>query len=95
MTTDTVSETPRANGGTDSAAANAAGARVVSDPNEIANIVLMQIDAVNDRKHDLTISIKGLTDLAKQLTRVYGEQIVTIRKLQARIQTLEGQLAAK
>lgn len=98
MTTETISETARANGSTesiDATAARAAGARVVSDPNEIANIVLMQIDAVNDRKNDLTISIKGMTDLAKQLTRVYGEQIVTIRKLQARIQSLEAQLAAK
>ena len=98
MTTETIPEMPRTNGAAESTApapANAAGARVVSDPNEIANIVLMQIDAVNDRKNDLTISVKGLTDLAKQLTRVYGEQIVTIRKLQARIHTLETQLAAK
>lgn len=87
MTTENTTEIPRANGSVDtaSAAANAAGARVVSDPNEVANIVLMQIDAVNDRKNDLTISVKGLTDLTKQLARVYSEQIVTIQRQQARI----------
>ena len=95
MTTETITEMPRANGNAQSAAASAAGARVVTDPNEVANIVLMQIDAVNDRKNDLTISVKGLTDLTKQLARVYSEQIVTIRQLQTHIQALEAQLAAK
>lgn len=97
MTTETMTEMPRTNVNTESAAAasNATGARVISDPNEVANIVLMQIDAVNDRKNDLTISVKGLTDLAKQLVRVYGEQIVTIQRQQARIQALEAQLVGK
>lgn len=97
MTTENTTEIPRGNGSVDmaSAAANATGARVVSDPNEVANIVLMQIDAVNDRKNDLTISVKGLTDLTKQLARVYSEQIVTIQRQQARIQALEAQLAGK
>ena len=98
MTTEASTEMPRTNGSVQSTAApgnNSAGARVVSDPNEVANIVLMQIDAVNDRKNDLTISVKGLTDLTKQLTRVYSEQIVTIRQLQKRIQILETQLADK
>ena len=97
MTTETITEIPHTNGSAQAAAsaANATGQRVVSDPNEVANIVLMQIDAVNDRKNDLTISIKGLTDLTKQLARVYSEQIVTIRQLQARIHALETQLAGK
>lgn len=99
MTTENTTEIPRGNGSTEHAAsaqaASANGARVVSDPNEVANIVLMQIDAVNDRKNDLTISVKGLTDLTKQLARVYSEQIVTIQRQQARIQALEAQLAGK
>ena len=99
MTTETMTETPRGNGAAQSAPApqtsNNSGARVVSDPNEVANVVLMQIDAVNDRKDDLTITVKGLTDLAKQLVRVYGEQAVTIQRQQARIQALEAQLAGK
>lgn len=94
MTTEATTETARANGSAEHAP-SAPGARVISDPNEVVNIVLMQIDAVNDRKNDLTISVKGLTDLAKQLVRVYGEQIVTIQRQQARIQTLEAQLAGK
>lgn len=98
MTTEASTEMLRTNGSAQSTAAtgtSTVGARVVSDPNEVANIVLMQIDAVNDRKNDLTISVKGLTDLTKQLARAYSEQIVTIRQLQARIQILETQLAGK
>lgn len=71
---------------------------VISDPTEIMNIVLWHIDAVNDRKSELTTATKSLTDLVKQLLRVYGEHIDIIRQLQARINELEqahSQLAKK
>ncbi len=36
--------------------------RVISNPNDVAGLVMMQIDAVNSKKDDLTIAIKGLAD---------------------------------
>lgn len=77
----------------DGAAAAPATSRVISDPNEVATIVLMQIDAVNDRKNDLTIALKGLTDITKQLMRSYGDHSMAIRSLQVRVKELEEKLA--
>ena len=63
--------------------------RVVTDPNEVAQMVMRQLDAVNSQKDELTIAIKGLADLTKQLTRAYGEQGMVIRKLAERVKELE------
>ena len=63
--------------------------RAVSNPNDVASLILMQVDAVNTKKDDLTIAIKGLTDLTKQLTRAYAEHTKTIQKLAERVKELE------
>ncbi len=62
--------------------------RVVSRPEDVAGLVLMQIDLVNVRKDDLTIAIKGLSDFMRQLVRAYGEHTQTIEKLQLQIQKM-------
>ena len=59
--------------------------RVVSRPEDVAGLVLMQIDLVNARKDDLTIAIKGLSDLTRQLVRAYGENTQTIEQLQSKV----------
>ena len=41
--------------------------RVITHPNDVANLVMTQIDAVNSKKDDLTIAIKNLADTSKQL----------------------------
>ena len=63
--------------------------RVLSNPNDIAQLVMMQLDAVNAKKDDLTIAIKGLADTAKQLVRAYAGHAAEIEKLQRRIKELE------
>lgn len=63
--------------------------RVISNPNDVASLVLMQVDAVNAKKDELTIAIKGLADLAKQLVRAYAQNAQAIQKLQMRVQVLE------
>lgn len=63
--------------------------RVISNPNDVASLVLMQVDAVNAKKDELTIAIKGLADLAKQLVRAYAQNAQAIQKLQMRVQALE------
>jgi len=79
---------PRATPPPGVAAEQAAGAqqpRVVSRPEDVAGLVLMQIDLVNARKDDLTIAIKGLSDLTRQLVRAYGENMHTIGELQSKL----------
>jgi hypothetical protein len=63
--------------------------RTVSNPNDVASLVLMQIDAVNAKKDELTIAVKGLADTAKQLVRAYAEQAAVIEKLAKRVKDLE------
>ncbi len=63
--------------------------RVISTPNDVAGLVMMQIDAVSAKKDELTIAIKGLTDTSKQLVRAYAEHAKAIQKLQRRISQLE------
>ena len=79
---------PRATPPPGAAAQQAAAAqqpRVVSRPEDVAGLVLMQIDLVNARKDDLTIAIKGLADLTRQLVRAYGENMQTIADLQSKL----------
>ncbi len=64
--------------------------RVVSRPEDVAGLVLMQIDLVNARKDDLTIAIKGLSDLTRQLVRAYGENMQTIDQLQSKLKKSGG-----
>lgn len=64
--------------------------RVISHPGDVAGLVMMQVDAVNAKKDELTIAIKGLTDTSKQLVRAYAEHAKAIQKLQERIQVLEA-----
>jgi hypothetical protein len=68
----------------------------ISNPNEVASLVLVQIDAVNAKKDELTIAIKGLSDLTKQLVRAYGEHSKRIQQLEMKIRELElSQVKAK
>jgi hypothetical protein len=82
---------PRATPPPGAAAARVADARqprVVSRPEDVAGLVLMQIDLVNARKDDLTIAIKGLSDLTRQLVRAYGENTQTIQQLQSKVKKM-------
>jgi len=76
-------------------AAAAQQPRVVSRPEDVAGLVLMQIDLVNARKDDLTIAIKGLSDLTRQLVRAYGENMQTIDQLQSKVKKLGANSASK
>lgn len=65
--------------------------RGVTSPNDVANLVLLQIDAVNVKKDELTIAMKNLTDTSKQLVRAYGEHTKTIMELKKRLDETEKQ----
>jgi ABC-type transporter Mla subunit MlaD len=63
--------------------------RVNTNPNEVAHLVMMQIDNVNSKKDELTIAVKTLADTAKQLVGVYANQLAQIAKLAKKVEELE------
>jgi hypothetical protein len=63
--------------------------RAISDPKEVAQLVMMRIDHVNSKKDELTIAVKALADTAKQLVSVYANQQAQIAKLAKRVEELE------
>jgi hypothetical protein len=70
--------------------AKKAAPRVISNPNDVAGLVFMQIDAINTKKDELTIATKALADTARQLVRAYAQQAEMIQKLTERVRELEG-----
>lgn len=64
--------------------------RAISDPREVAQLVMMRIDHVNAQKDELTIAVKALADTAKQLVSVYASQQTQISKLAKRVEELEN-----
>ncbi|MDD2894135.1 MAG: hypothetical protein PHF20_09440 [Halothiobacillaceae bacterium] len=63
--------------------------RVISDPKDVAQLVMMRIGQVNSKKDELTIAVKGLADTAKQLVSVYAQQQAQLAKLAKRVEELE------
>jgi hypothetical protein len=43
--------------------------RAVSDPREVARVVVTRMAQVNAKKDELTLAINGLIDITQQLTR--------------------------
>lgn len=66
----------------------------VSDPREVATLVMARMNAVANKKDELTIAIKGLSDVAQQLALAYAEQAHAIERLSKRVQTLEAAAGA-
>jgi len=63
--------------------------RVLTHPQDVMALVLRQIDTVNTAKDNLTIALKGLMDLTKQLAQAYMVQAQAIQELQGRVKALE------
>jgi hypothetical protein len=61
----------------------------ISDPREIAAVVMARMNLINTKKDELTIAIKGLTDLTQQLVRAYADQMQVIQQLANRLKALE------
>lgn len=64
--------------------------RIIANPNDVASVVLLQIDQINAKKDDLTIAIKQLADTTKQLVRAYANHSNALGKLQKRVAELEA-----
>ena len=73
----------------DTPAENGQDIRAISHPREVAAVVMAQMHSINAKKDELTIAIKGLTDLTQQLVRAYAGQVQFIEQLVTRVQAFE------
>ena len=62
---------------------------MISDPRQIATVVMARMNLINAKKDELTIAIKGLTDLTQQLVQAYAGQMQVIEQLATRVKALE------
>ena len=65
--------------------------KVISHPNDVANLVISQLNVVKTRKDDLETAIKGLAELTTQLVRAYASNAQTIQQMYKKIKELEEQ----
>lgn len=63
--------------------------RIISDPNEVAQLVIMRIDHVNAKKDELTIAVKALADTTKRLVNMYAKQQGQINMLAKKVEEFE------
>jgi len=80
---------PAPNPATTPSAAEAQPRKVITDPREIAAIVMAQMGVVNAKKEDLAKAIKTLTDMTQQLVVAYAQQARFIERLAQRAKALE------
>lgn len=71
-------------------ASSTAERRTVSDPRDVATLIMSRMGMVNAKKDELTIAIKGLSDVTQQLAHAYAEQAKAIDKLVNRVKALEA-----
>ena len=64
--------------------------QAISDPRQIAAVVMARMNLINTKKDELTIAIKGVTDLTQQLLQAYAAQMQIIEQLAARLKAVEG-----
>jgi glycerol-3-phosphate dehydrogenase len=88
-------ETPVEQQAVNTPTANRQQTNVISDPHQIAALVMARMNLINAKKDELTIAIKGLTDLTQQLVQAYAGQMQVIEQLAARVKALEVTASAK
>jgi hypothetical protein len=69
--------------------------RAVSDPREVAAIVMARMQQVKAKKDEMGAAMDALVDITQQLTRTYGAQLVVIEHLRRRVKELEAQVASQ
>src|SRR5262245_59390375 len=62
--------------------------QAISDPRQIAAVIMARMNLINTKKDELTIAIKGVTDLTQQLVQAYTGQIQMIEQLAARLKAV-------
>jgi hypothetical protein len=70
-------------------AATAPPKKLITDPREIAAIVMAQLSLVKAKKDDLDKAVTTLTDMTQQLVGAYAQQARFIERLAQRAKGLE------
>ena len=65
--------------------------QAIADPRQIAAVVMARMNLINTKKDELTIAMKGLTDLTQQLVQAYAAQMQVIEQLATRLKAVEEQ----
>ena len=63
--------------------------QAIADPRQIAAVVMARMNLINTKKDELTIAMKGLTDLTQQLLQAYAAQMQVIEQLATRLKAAE------
>src|SRR5262249_25120330 len=61
---------------------------------QIAAVVMARMNLINSKKDELTIAMKGLTDLTQELVQAYATQMQVIEQLATRLKAVEEQAGA-
>jgi hypothetical protein len=69
--------------------------RPVTDPRDLASLVITRMNVVNAKKDELSLAIHRLVEVTQQLMRTYAEQVLTIEQLRSRCQALEEAAGAR
>jgi len=73
----------------DTPPANRPQPQAIADPRQVAAVVMARMNLINTKKDELTIAIKGLTDLTQQLVQAYAAQMQAIEQLTTRLKAME------
>jgi len=87
-------DVPMGPAGGDTPAAPRPQPQAISDPRQIAAVVMARMNLINTKKDELTIAMKGLTDLTQQLVQAYATQMQVIEQLATRLKAVEEQAGA-
>ena len=68
--------------------------RTISDPREVAAVVMGHMRQVRSKKDELGAAIDALMDITQQLTRGYGAQQIAMEQLRRRVKALEDAAGA-
>ena len=68
--------------------------QAISDPRQIAAVVMARMNLINTKKDELTLAMKGLTDLTQQLVQAYATQMQVIEQLATRLKAVEEKAGA-
>src|SRR5689334_23994501 len=82
-------DVPMGTAGGDTPAAPRPQPQAIADPRQIAAVVMARMNLINTKKDELTIAMKGLTDLTQQLLQAYAAQMQVIEQLATRLKALE------
>ena len=66
------------------------GQKAITDPKQIALLMMSKANAINEAKDDLTMTIRSLMDSSNQIVQAYAAQVVAAEDGQKKVQQLNA-----